>query len=297
MAGGRDRCVSRRPATPQEVEAASGRPAASLGARSPLAGSSTTARDPAEVVPGRRGGVRCGSAGTGPVGTLRRPSPGRRTARSSGAPPAPCGPMGSCPAPAVPSRARASPPDPAAARSTGNGTVQRPAKPPYREGRQPGGPGVEREPDGTSGVGVHQGDETRRGRCSRQPTADGTRPRCSEALGPCEPGSWMELLAEAVGTGADSARRGSRGRQTGPGSRASHARRPAGPLPSRVGVTTPEEVRSSCLCMPFRRSVRPAPLVLTGSRWSAGGRRRGSVTLRASQDRSKPGTAGAYWGQ
>ncbi len=182
--------VSRRPATPQEAEAASGRPAAPLAARSPLAGSSTTATDPAAAAPGRRDGARYGTAGTDPADTPRRPSPVHRTARSTDAPPAPCEPADACPAPAAPSHARASPPDPPAARSTGSETAHHPAaaasppKPPYLEGRQPVGPGVERKPVGTPGATVRQRDERRRGRCSRQPTADDTRPRYGEALRP-----------------------------------------------------------------------------------------------------------------
>ncbi|CAM5328002.1 hypothetical protein SVIOM74S_05424 [Streptomyces violarus] len=181
--------ISRRPATPQEVEAALGRLAASLAARSPLAGSSTTATDPAEAVPGRQGDARYGTAGTDPADTPRRPSPARRTPRSTDAPSAPYGPADSCPAPAAPSLDQVLPPDPAAARSTGSGTAHHPAaaasplKPPYREGRQPVGPGVEREPDGTPGTTVRERDETRCGRCSQQPTADGPRPRYGEAPG------------------------------------------------------------------------------------------------------------------
>lgn len=182
--------ISRRPATPQEAEAAPGRPAASLAARSPLAGSSTTATDPAEAVPGRQGDARYGTAATDPADTPRRPSPARRTPRSTDAPPAPYGPADSCPAPAAPSPDQVWPPDPAATRSTGSGTAHHraaaasPLKPPYREGRQPVGPGVEHEPDGTTGTTVRQRDETRRGRCNQHPTADGTRPRYGEALRP-----------------------------------------------------------------------------------------------------------------
>ncbi len=140
------------------------------------------------VVRGRRGGARRGTAGTAPAGTLRRPSPAHRTVRSTGGPPAPYGPVASCPAPAVPSHGRASRPGPAAARSQGNGIAHHSAaavpspQAPYREGRQSGSPGVEREPDETSAVDGEHGDGGRRGGCGRQPTADGTRPRCGEAL-------------------------------------------------------------------------------------------------------------------
>lgn len=163
--------VSRRPATPQE--AAPGRPAAPLAVRSPLAGSSTTATDPAEPVPGRRDRARLGTAGTDPADTPRRPSLAHRTARSTDAPAAPYGPAGACPAPATPIPARVSPHDPAAARSTDSGAAHHPAaaaslpKAPYREGHQPVGPGVEREPDGIPGAAVRQWDGRRRGRLSR----------------------------------------------------------------------------------------------------------------------------------
>ncbi|CAL9438374.1 hypothetical protein SUDANB132_02187 [Streptomyces sp. enrichment culture] len=186
--------VSRRPATPQEAEAASGRPAAPPAARSPLAGSSTTATDPAAAAPGRRDGARYGTAGTDPADTPRRPSPVHRTTRSTDAPPAPCEPADACPAPVAPSHARSSPPDPPAARSTGSGTAHHAAaaasllKAPYRESRQPDGPGVERESDGTPGATVRQRGERRRGRCNQQPMADGTRPRYGEALRPMRAG-------------------------------------------------------------------------------------------------------------
>ncbi|CAL9582013.1 hypothetical protein SUDANB176_05057 [Streptomyces sp. enrichment culture] len=185
--------VSRRPAIPRGVEAAPGRSGVPLVGRSPLAGPSATATDPAGAVPGRPGGVRYGTAGTGPVDTPRRPSPARRTARSTGVPLAPCGPVEPCPAPTAPSPARASPPGLAAVRSTGSGTARHPAaaaplpEPPYREGRQSVGPGVEREPDGTIGAAVRRRGGTRHGRCTRQPTADGTRPGHGEASGPGGP--------------------------------------------------------------------------------------------------------------
>lgn len=182
--------LSQRPATPPEGQAVPDCSAALPAACSPLAGSSTTATDPAAAVPGRQDGARCGTAGTDPADTPRRPSPVHRTARSTDAPLAPCEPADACPAPAVPSPAPASPPDPAAARSTGSGAAHHPAaaasppRPPYCEGRQPGSPGVEREPDGTPGATVRQRGETRRGKCSQQPTADYTRPRHGEALRP-----------------------------------------------------------------------------------------------------------------
>lgn len=155
-----------------------------------LAGSSTTATDPAAAAPGRRDGARYGTAGTDPADTPRRPSPVHRTARSIGGPRAPCEPADACPAPEAPSHARPSPPDPPVARSTDSETAHHPAaaasllKATYRESRQPDGPGVEREPVGTPGATVRQRDERRRGRCSQQPTADDTRPRYGEALRP-----------------------------------------------------------------------------------------------------------------
>lgn len=152
--------VSRRPATPRGVEAAPDHSAVPLAARSPLVGRSTTATDPAGVVPGRRGGARRGTAGTDLAGTPRRPSPVHRTVRSTDAPPAPCGPGDSCPAPTAPNPAQASAPGPVTAHSQGNGTAHHSAaavpslKAPYREGRQSDSPGVGREPDGTSGAAV-----------------------------------------------------------------------------------------------------------------------------------------------
>lgn len=148
------------------------------------------ATDPVEAALGRQDCARYGTAGTDPADTLRRPSLAHRTVRSIGGPPAPCEPADACPAPTAPSHARTSPLDPPAARSTGSETAHHPAaaasppKPPYREGRQPVGPGVEREPVGTPGATVRQRDERRRGRCSQQPTADDTRPRYGEALRP-----------------------------------------------------------------------------------------------------------------
>lgn len=182
--------LSQRLATLPEPEAAPDPSAALPAARSPLSGSSTTATDPVEAVPGRRDGARYGTAGTDPADTPRRPSPARRTAQSIGGPPAPCEPADACPAPAAPIRVRVSPPDPLTARIVGSGTAHHPAaaasplRPPYREGREPGTPGVEREPDRSLGTTDHQRDKTRRDRCSQQPTADGTRPRYDEALRP-----------------------------------------------------------------------------------------------------------------
>lgn len=173
------------------VEAAPDHSAVPLAARSPLVGRSTTATDPAGVVPGRRGGARRGTAGTDLAGTPRRPSPVHRTVRSTDAPPAPCGPGDSCPAPTAPNPAQASAPGPVTAHSQGNGTAHHSAaavpslKAPYREGRQSDSPGVGREPDGTSGAAVRQRGQKRRGRCSQQPTTDDTRPRYSEAPSPC----------------------------------------------------------------------------------------------------------------
>lgn len=182
--------VSRRPATPRGWR----RLRIILPFHSPrvlLVGRSTTATDPAGVVPGRRGGARRGTAGTDLAGTPRRPSPVHRTVRSTDAPPAPCGPGDSCPAPTAPNPAQASAPGPVTAHSQGNGTAHHSAaavpslKAPYREGRQSDSPGVGREPDGTSGAAVRQRGQKRRGRCSQQPTTDDTRPRYSEAPSPC----------------------------------------------------------------------------------------------------------------
>ncbi len=175
------------PATPQEAEAAPGRPVAPLAAHSPLGESSATARDPAGAVRGRRDGARYGIAGTGPADTPRRRSPAHRTARSTGAPPALCEPADSCPAPATPSPAQVSPPDPAAVRTPDSGIVQHsaaavpPPKAPYGESRQPVCPGVEHEPDGRHGATVLQWVETRRGRRSQHPRANGTWLRSGDA--------------------------------------------------------------------------------------------------------------------
>ncbi len=183
--------ISRRPATPQGAEAAPDRSAVPLAARSPRAGSSTTATGPAEAVRGRQGGARRGTAGTGLADTPRRPLPVRRTVRSIGASPAPYGPGDSCPAPAAPTLAQASALGPATDRSQDKETAHHSAaavpapKAPYREGRQSVSLRVEREPDGTPGAVVHQRSQKRRGRCNRQPTTADTRPRYGEAPSPC----------------------------------------------------------------------------------------------------------------
>lgn len=151
---GRMSGLSRLPARSPGVLVAPGRSGGPLGARSRLAGSSARARGRAGVAPGRQGGARCGSAGTDLVGRRRRPSPGRRTARSIGTPPALCGPAAPCPAPAVPSHGPASPRDRPVDRSARRVTFRpltcavRLPKPPYREGRQLGLPCEESNPTG-----------------------------------------------------------------------------------------------------------------------------------------------------
>lgn len=122
-----------------------------------------------------------------PADTPRRPSPARRTTRSIGGLPAPCGPADACPAPTAPRHAQGSPPNPLTAHSADTGTAHHPTaaasrlRPPYREGRQPSTPGVERHPDESLEVVDHQRDGTRRGRCREQPTTNGTRPRDGES--------------------------------------------------------------------------------------------------------------------
>ncbi|TGZ13115.1 hypothetical protein DV517_71990 [Streptomyces sp. S816] len=98
--------VNRRTATPRAaVPARAGAAVPSVArsrpaARSRSAGRSATATGPARSGSGRRGGVRCGTVGTDPVGIRRRRSPVRRTARSTGALPAPRGPVAAGPVPA-----------------------------------------------------------------------------------------------------------------------------------------------------------------------------------------------------
>lgn len=182
--------LSRRPATLPETKGAWGHLVAQPAARSPRAGSSATATDRAAAVPGRLGGARSDTAGTDPADTPRRPSRAHRTARSTGAPPGRCEPADTCPAPVAPSPVRASPLGPVTARNGGSEFARRliaavsPVRRPYREGRQPGSPGVEREPDAIPGATVRQRDEIRPVRCSQQLMADSTRPRHGEALRP-----------------------------------------------------------------------------------------------------------------
>ncbi|CAL9419514.1 hypothetical protein SUDANB23_01826 [Streptomyces sp. enrichment culture] len=182
-----DAALSPHPARAPKTEAAPDHPSARLALRSPSAGSPATATDRAESAPGKRDRARYGTAGMDPADTPRRPSPARWTTRSIGGPPARCGPADACPAPTAPSHAPASPPSPLTAHTADTGTAHHPtaavprASAPYREGGQPGTPGVERQPDESLEAAGHQRGGTGRGRCREQPTAKGTRPRDSES--------------------------------------------------------------------------------------------------------------------
>jgi len=173
---------SPRPATAPEEEAPD-HSVAPLAARSPPAGTSTTATDPAVAALDKRDRARYGTAGTDPADTPRRPSPARRTARSIDGPPAPCEPGDACPAPTAPSPDRVSPPGPPAARIADTGTAHHRVaadsrlRPPYREDRLPPTPDGERQPDESPEAANHQRGGTRRGRRGTQPTANSARPR------------------------------------------------------------------------------------------------------------------------
>lgn len=139
----RPTAVTRHPAIAQGTGVAPSQPAVRLVARSHRGARSTTARDPGAAVPSTPTDARHGTADTGLADILRRRPLAHLTARSTDAPPPPCGPTGTCPAPATPSPAQASPLGLAKGHSTDSATARRaagvvpPPNTPYGEGRQP----------------------------------------------------------------------------------------------------------------------------------------------------------------